>query len=58
MLDQNKIFDIYIEIEDIAIELEDRGADDIYLKRLRSLREDIKHIYVNNFIRKGNKNYD
>jgi hypothetical protein len=57
MLDQNKIFDMYIELEDIAIELEDRGADDIYLKRLRLLRDDIKHIYVNNFIWEGNKNY-
>jgi hypothetical protein len=56
-MDQNKIFDMYIEIEDVIVELINRGVDDIYINRLRSLRNDIKTIYVNNFVWKAEKSY-
>jgi hypothetical protein len=56
-MDQNKIFDIYIEIEDVIVELINRGVDDIYINRLRYLRDDIKTIYVNNFVWKAEKSY-
>lgn len=56
-MDQNKIFDMYIEIEDVIVELNERGVDDIYIKRLRSLSDDIKNIYVNNFVWKAGKSY-
>jgi hypothetical protein len=56
-MDQNKIFDMYIEIEDVIVELNERGVDDIYIKRLRSLSDDIKNIYVNNFVWKADKSY-
>jgi hypothetical protein len=56
-MDQNKIFDMYIEIEDVIVELINRGVDDIYINRLTSLRDDIKTIYVNNFVLKAEKSY-
>jgi hypothetical protein len=56
-MDQNKIFDMYIEIEDVIVELINRGVDDIYINRLTSLRDDIKTIYVNNFVWKAEKSY-
>ena len=56
-MDQNKIFDMYIEIEDVIVELIERGVDDIYINRLRVLRDDIKKIYINNFVWKADKSY-
>jgi hypothetical protein len=56
-MDQNKIFDMYIEIEDVIVELIERGVDDIYINRLRVLRDDIKKIYINNFVWKAEKSY-
>ena len=56
-MDQNKIFDMYIEIEDVIVELINRGVDDVYINRLRYLRDDIKTIYVNNFVWKAEKSY-
>jgi len=56
-MDQNKIFDMYIEIEDVIVELIERGVDDIYINRLRVLRDDIKKIYINNFVWRAEKSY-